>query len=262
MKTKIVVFLSCILMLPIGCSDNEDLPQNSDEPLSLMDTKWKLSGIFDVQNNSLRALEPIECYTLSFETDSTGFGHSSTNSIVIHLNEMPPVGIMTEVGELGDGYQFVDALLSVYSYVRENDELKFFYKKDGSLYYLLYRQVESQTDIQGLWKVKSQNILGEWINIILPPEDALYSDISIQIPDTVKGYINGNTFYNYIWTEFEINEKQQISFKNYGGSRIAENDFGRSFEENLLNAVKFNISQNELIFMDSQNEPIIIFIHK
>jgi hypothetical protein len=112
------------------------------------------------------------------------------------------------------------------------------------------------------WKVKSQNMSGESVNIISPPEDALYPDISIQIPDTIKGSIIGNTFYNYIWINFEIKDNQQILFENYGGSRIAEDDWGRAFSDNLRNTVKFVFSNNELTFLDLQDKPTVVFTHK
>ncbi|MDR0612044.1 MAG: hypothetical protein LBG45_00880 [Dysgonamonadaceae bacterium] len=112
------------------------------------------------------------------------------------------------------------------------------------------------------WKVKSLNLSGELANISSPPAKALYPDISILIPDTVKGNITGNTFLNYIWVDFEIKGNQQINFKNYGGSRIAEDNWGRAFEDNLRNTVKFNISNNELVFKDSLDKPVIVFIPK
>ena len=124
---------------------------------------------------------------------------------------------------------------------------------------------ETGTPISGLaskWEIKSQNIAGEMVNISLPPENALYPDISIQIPDTIKGSISGNTFYNSIWVDFEINDTQQISFKSYGGSRIAEDGWGLAFRDNLLNTVKFSTSNNELVFKDSLDKPVIIFIYK
>ena len=43
-----------------------------EEGLSLINTKWKLAGVVDIENNIIRVLEPIhceECYTLTFTTD-------------------------------------------------------------------------------------------------------------------------------------------------------------------------------------------------
>ena len=112
------------------------------------------------------------------------------------------------------------------------------------------------------WKVKSLNLSGKLANIIFPPENALYPDISIQIPDTVKGDITCNTFRNYIWVAFEIKGNEQINFKDYGGTGSVEDDWGLAFKNNLRNTAKFNISNNELIFKDSLDKPVIIFIPK
>jgi hypothetical protein len=121
---------------------------------------------------------------------------------------------------------------------------------------------ETISPIAGEWKVKSQNMSGELTDIISPPENAHYPDISIQIPDTIKGHVTGNTFRNQIGAGFEIKDSRQIHFENYGGTRLLEDDWGRAFENNLRNTVKFVISNNELIFLDLQDKPIIVFTHK
>ena len=116
--------------------------------------------------------------------------------------------------------------------------------------------------INTTWKVKAQSVSGELQNIASIPDDAIYADISLVIPNSTKGNITGNTFYNSIYAYFEIKENQQIIFKNYGGTRLAEDKWGMSFGDNLRNAVKFNISNKELQFIDSQNSSIIIMIKK
>jgi len=185
-------------------------------------------------------------------------------------------------------------------------------------------------NIGGLWKVKALSISGELTNIDSPPDDAIYSNISIQILDATQGNIRGNTFYNTINLIFEIKEQQQIlvsvpqyveneliiqfeeevdaaefaTNSNLGitpkellsrrlniwlfetdGTKalsvlidilsqnanvkiVQYNHTGitprgredRSFQENILNTVKFNTSNNELTFMNSQNNPVIVFI--
>lgn len=114
--------------------------------------------------------------------------------------------------------------------------------------------------INGSWRVSKQNISGELKGIVAPPENALYTDILIVIPDTTIGVITGHTFYNTFGVQFKRKEERQISLKNFLATRIAENDWGRSFQENMLNAVKFSISNDELLFIDSQNQTVIVFI--
>jgi predicted nucleic-acid-binding Zn-ribbon protein len=114
-----------------------------NDEMKLTGTQWKLFGIFDVQNNSLKVLNPLdceECYTLNFDTDSTATGKSSTNLVWVDLSGKEKlIGIATEKGERGDGYLFCDAVESVTSYSCNGNELKFFYNDDS--YYLLYYRI-------------------------------------------------------------------------------------------------------------------------
>ena len=187
--------------------------------------------------------------------------------------------------------------------------------------------------INGVWKVKSISVSGELTNIGLPSDNVSYSNLSIEIPDAEKGYIEGNTFYNRIEFEFEINEYQQIHIHNckqyienellvhlkpevdaaefaayfeqgltpkrclapilniwlfetdgtaplrsivnnlsghpdvntvsYNNAGITGRDKEmevNSFIENMQNAVTFEISNNDLNFMDSRNNIVIVFI--
>ncbi|MDR1370835.1 MAG: hypothetical protein LBJ72_12035, partial [Dysgonamonadaceae bacterium] len=142
MKKIISKIVNCLLVgmfvLSFGCSS--DL--NEDQDISLAGTKWKLSGIFDIQNNSLKVLNPTdceECYTINFNTNSTATGKSSTNLFWINLSRKEKlIGIATEIGEIGDGYLFCNAIGSVTSYSCNENELKFFYKENGKEYFLLY----------------------------------------------------------------------------------------------------------------------------
>ena len=199
-----------------------------------------------------------------------------------------------------------------------------------------WREIEeepSTPNISGTWKVKALYMSGELTNIGLPPDDALYSEISITIPESTTGYIIGNTFYNMIEFEFEIEEQQQIRFHNISqyveneliirlvqgvdayefaansnlgitpkellaaswntwlfetdGTKplnelvsilsqnpnvttVSKNNAGttirdsvvQSFIDNIRNTVKFDILNNELIFMNSQDNPIIVFTNR
>ena len=119
--------------------------------------------------------------------------------------------------------------------------------------------------ISGIWRVKALSISGELTNIGSPPDNAYYSDISIEIPNATQGYIDGHTFVNTIGFEFEIKEHQRISLAKNGlfdGTRIAEDNFGMAFRDHIMfNVVKFYLSDNELQFVDSQDNPVIVFIN-
>jgi hypothetical protein len=159
-KLKILVFLFGILLFSIGCSNNDDLSKNNDELsgddkelsggdediLSLSDTNWKLAGFVDVQTDELTEADPKRCetcYTIKFETDSTGFGKSVANeiSVILYGQSQAIFNVATEVYDkiIGNVALFYDAIEAVDSYKAENDELKFFYKKDDKPYYLLYK---------------------------------------------------------------------------------------------------------------------------
>ena len=126
-----------------------------------------------------------------------------------------------------------------------------------------YNENGDSEDISGVWEVKAISISGELTYLVSPPDEALYPNILITIPDATQGYIEGNTFYNTIGMEFEIMEHQQISFKSYGGSRIAEDDWGMAFRDHIMfNVLKFDISNNVLKFIDSQNNIVIVFINR
>ncbi|MDR0614230.1 MAG: hypothetical protein LBG45_12355 [Dysgonamonadaceae bacterium] len=124
-------------------------------------------------------------------------------------------------------------------------------------------------ELAGNWQVKSLNLSGELANISsLPKNPHLnehYSDISIQIPNTITGpiKITGHTFRNHIGVDLEIKGNQQISFQNYGGTRLADDERGMAFRSNIWRTVKFKIiDHNELILMDSQDKPTIVFIRQ
>jgi len=79
-STKILcVVLAAVLFTTVGCdkppiSNSEDI-EGTDTNFTLQGTKWKLVGVFDVETDTLiKELDPKhceECYTLTFDTDST-----------------------------------------------------------------------------------------------------------------------------------------------------------------------------------------------
>jgi hypothetical protein len=117
--------------------------------------------------------------------------------------------------------------------------------------------------ISGTWEVTTLSRSGKLTAIGSPPENAAYSNILITISATQEQLVGeGHTFYNTIGFTFEIKEHQQIRFITYGGTRIAEDEWGRAFSDHIRDVVKFDLSNNELKLMDSQNTPLIIFYRK
>jgi hypothetical protein len=114
-----------------------------------------------------------------------------------------------------------------------------------------------EKSINRSWEVSRQYVSGELKSIIAPPNEAIHTGISIVIPITNGGTVNVNTFFNSTWVDFEIKNEQQISFKNYGDSRLPEDENGVAFRENLLNTVKFEILTDKLLFINSQGQTII-----
>lgn len=115
----------------------------------------------------------------------------------------------------------------------------------------------------GNWEVKAISISNELTILDSVSNDAVYSKISITIPDTTQGNISGNTFMNTIWIGYEIRENQQIIFNTYSGTRIAEEPWGMAFKDHIMfNVVKFNTSNNELQFIDSLDNPVIVFVNR
>jgi len=121
---------------------------------------------------------------------------------------------------------------------------------------------QSQHILQAtFWKVKTLNIEGQLTNIVSSPGNVIYQSILLKITDNVSsGSAVGCTFKNMFLVDF-IKTTTQIFFSNYRtiprGS--SEDSIGEAFIHNLLNTVRFEKSNDKLIFSDAQNNPLIIF---
>jgi len=139
--------LCAAVLLAVGCDKSESptTPPNDLPPVTqkneLAGTKWKLVGIVDAETGKLTGLEPKdckECYTLTFDEDictgvtSTNFfmGVYTANSETSSF-EMTTEG--TEIGEVYDGYLYVDILRSVQFFSLSTNELRLYYN-DGKEY--------------------------------------------------------------------------------------------------------------------------------
>jgi len=136
-----------ILLVCWTCqSKNES--KNEETPLtSLEGTTWKLTGIVNVNTGTLKALEPKdckECYTLSFDTDSTFTTNSASNGLggnykvdfhtcTIHIDSFG--GTMR--GEIGDGHQWWVIFPILRSFSLKKNELVLYYNDEKD--YLLFK---------------------------------------------------------------------------------------------------------------------------
>lgn len=148
MKTKILKWLPMLALVAIitaGCTDGDG--GNNPTTTKLSGTKWTLVGFYDVEKDSLKEAEPKDeqCYNLSFDTDTTISGTSSTNKIwgAYKANyELSTIQITnlggTEINELFDGQLYMESLWQVNFFTITNKELKLYYSDKKN--YLLYNQ--------------------------------------------------------------------------------------------------------------------------
>lgn len=143
----------CVAVLvAAGCDDNKDVEDNGhgkpSSPQALANTKWKLVGIIDAETGKIKELKPKdceECYTITFDTDTTAVGNSIINEVYLKIlgTTTIVVGCGTMVFECDEDDicgLYCDALRTVESYIYSNNELIFFF--DNNRKYLLYKQIE------------------------------------------------------------------------------------------------------------------------
>ncbi|MDO4725626.1 MAG: hypothetical protein Q4A56_00170 [Porphyromonadaceae bacterium] len=126
-----LMLLITAVMAWSGCEKNK---------LKLKGTTWKLDGIYDVNKKELKVLTPIECedcYSFTFDTDSTAQGKSTTNKLEVYLTESVRIGVQTLIAEIGDGYIFYEATGKITHYNASNMYLKFFFDEGNK--YLLFK---------------------------------------------------------------------------------------------------------------------------
>jgi hypothetical protein len=143
---SLLIVLLMTLFMAARCEKPEDNDNNQSQSTSLQGTQWKLEGIVNVQTDEMQVLEPVDCeqcYTLVFNTDTTAAGKSTTNILLLNLNTPPYLGVATEVGEMGDGFIFTNVLYFITNYEHDNDnaKLKFFYQREETDYYLIFKML-------------------------------------------------------------------------------------------------------------------------
>jgi hypothetical protein len=151
-----------IVKIPVAEKEIEfefefDLTRKVDENphISLADTQWNLEGISNVKTGELRVLKSHNetdcenCYTLRFETDTTGFGRSCVNALSFNINgyknrtnRIDYIGVMTYVYEIGgDCGLFIEALPLIDDCFFNDNRLIFAYTQANIRYHLIYKKL-------------------------------------------------------------------------------------------------------------------------
>ena len=140
-----------------GNGNGNDTTYPNDTIYLLEGTKWKLMGIVNDQTSVLEELKPKdceECYTLTFDTDSTAIVHSISKEIKMDLFNLPviknPMWPDIPFLEYKDGISYMDAYVFwravtlAYYYVFISNELRLYhYDACGRVSYLRFKKIES-----------------------------------------------------------------------------------------------------------------------
>jgi len=146
---RLLVFLVVICSNCSSCTnESSKLKEDSLQETNLQGTKWKLAGIVDVQTGDIKELDPKdcdECYTLTFDTDSTAVGWITSNDLIVRLRSV--LEVFSASKALGSDFYIEDAILfrsiigKINSYKLYTNELKFYYNDNKN--YLLFKQRKS-----------------------------------------------------------------------------------------------------------------------
>ncbi|MFO7968769.1 MAG: hypothetical protein R6U15_01485 [Candidatus Izemoplasmatales bacterium] len=141
MKTQLKILLVGILFsfATLSCEDDNDIS-------NMLLGEWKCVGFGETENNVVREIEPqdcSECYILIFKKDGAVEGSTSTNEVMgeydinTSTKELKFVRFGgTEINELFDGEEYVEAIFDVYSYeITSTNTLYLYYKQDMFLIY-------------------------------------------------------------------------------------------------------------------------------
>lgn len=277
--------------IPEGWKSLDEIPNNpAYVTLPLTAIRWQLVGFADGEKNIIRPVVQTVPYIIYFRDDYVIGGQIYVNKILGEYSSLNEDGIQVDVAviehvtEYGmeDADLFIEAMNDAHTFTVTEKGLQLYY---GDQQYLLFKcafdnrclqvincgdedysdKVCADESISGAWKAHKirLNISGSLCEVIPPINGTWYPDISIEIYNTTNGYgFNGNTFFNWIMgVTIEILGDQQIIIKGGLASRRGEDDWGTSFMENTFEeAVAYCISDSELIFLNSEDLPLIVFV--
>lgn len=142
-KTALLVMIATLLF-GVGCekktpADNKIIGS------------WKCIGFGNAETNNFKDIEPKncdKCYTITFNTDGTLIGHTSTNNMnggYVAETSAKTIKITrfggTKINELLDGNEYVKAINQINSYlITSEGNLQFFYENQSK--YLLFELIK------------------------------------------------------------------------------------------------------------------------
>jgi len=131
---------------------NQNAAEEPEEQI-LLETKWKLEGIMDVETGELKVLEPKdcdECYTIKFDTDRT-FSGRKVNNVINYANyEIDyKTGVLritdivgTEMGEIGDEYLYSQILWKIRTFtINDTDPRTLHLHYNDGKNYLKFKEI-------------------------------------------------------------------------------------------------------------------------
>jgi uncharacterized membrane protein YwzB len=176
MKTNVLFTALCFAACLCGCNEANDPPDSptwivpEPEPpqetgcpfkfppsvsYPLADTQWKLVGSIDAETGALTTYqhpkECADCYTLSFDTDSTATAHTGFEDLridIFHLDtcmnlEFLQYLFVDKEPEVTDAKLLTIILSIIGSYSVSPDALLLYYYQSRRLCYLLFMKIES-----------------------------------------------------------------------------------------------------------------------
>jgi len=146
---KKIIFLLNMAFVIAGCNSSPEMSN---------DTTWKLAGIVDTKTGDMKVLEPNdceECYTLTFDSDSTAISRSINITQKLNLSNLyNPDGTIwygyiplcekykKDSNDYCDAAVFVSAIHDAETYSITHSELRLFYFYADRNYYLLFKPVK------------------------------------------------------------------------------------------------------------------------
>ncbi|MCC8096405.1 MAG: hypothetical protein LIP05_14320 [Tannerellaceae bacterium] len=101
-------------------------------------TKWKLKGFVDSETGKITLpiwTECNECFTITFDTDSTATGKSYLNLMWVDLNKTPLLRIETMIWP--EDETLLNSVVQTESYSITENELRFIYGNNYILYEII-----------------------------------------------------------------------------------------------------------------------------